>query len=160
MELSEESGRALLEIACNQIRLRLGGEASGVGRLPIRAGAAGGCFVSVHDRRTHALRGCIGLLESERPLLETLVNAAQGVLKDPRFVMQPIELEELAELEVEITVLDPMRVAMSPLDFDPAVHGIFFDDWGAEWMFFAGGGGRRDGGGSNCWGDCVRRSWG
>jgi AMMECR1 domain-containing protein len=57
--------------------------------------------------------------------LESLAGAAEASLKDPRFLDQPILLSELPMLEVEVTVLGPLRRAASPMDFDPLIHGIY-----------------------------------
>jgi len=73
-----------------------------------------GAFVSLHERGGD-LRGCIGHLQSDRPLGEVIrqvaVSAAQH---DPRFA--PVTREELAELRIEISVLsEPVRVALAEL---------------------------------------------
>jgi uncharacterized protein (TIGR00296 family) len=94
-----------------------------------------GCFASLHDRQTHQLRGCIGILESEHSLRESLAAAADGVLKDPRFVSQPVTLAELPWLELEVTAIGPMQKVPTPLDFDPKEHGIFLTIGGRSGCF-------------------------
>jgi AmmeMemoRadiSam system protein A len=84
-----------------------------------------GCFVSLHQLHTHRLRGCVGQIRCETTLNDSLRDAARGVLRDPRFTSDPVTLEELPELEIEVTVLSPMRAAASPLDFDPQNEGIW-----------------------------------
>jgi AmmeMemoRadiSam system protein B/AmmeMemoRadiSam system protein A len=58
--------------------------------------------------REGVLRGCLGRLESDLDLYLTVQYAAiAAALGDPRF--QPIALQELQELDIEITVLYPVR---------------------------------------------------
>jgi len=87
--------------------------------------APAGCFVSLHNRSTHALRGCIGRIEAVDPLIVALRQAAASVLDDPRFQDQPVTMDELPELELELSILGELKLAASPLDFDPLVQGIF-----------------------------------
>lgn len=61
------------------------------------------CFVTLTVRG--ALRGCIGSLEPRRPLLDDVrLNAISAAVQDSRF--SPVGERELAEIEVEISVLD------------------------------------------------------
>ena len=62
----------------------------------------GGAFVTL---RSHgALRGCIGQIAADRPLVEVVARmAASAATQDPRF--PPVPPEELPALEVEISVL-------------------------------------------------------
>ena len=126
MNLSLEHRRLLLDTARAVIRSALSAR-----RLELpddcdpQLTVPAGCFVSLHDRLTHRLRGCVGRLVSESPLLDTLQHTAAGVLEDPRFVDRPVTLAELPRLELEVSVLSPLEPARDPLDFDPPVHGIY-----------------------------------
>ena len=73
----------------------------------------GGCFVSLHELRTHRLRGCVGRMDASQPLWLSVCNSAAGVLDDPRFHDDPVRLAELPTLEIEISFLSPMRPASS-----------------------------------------------
>lgn len=84
----------------------------------------GGCFVSLHELRTHRLRGCVGRIDASRPLWNCVHHSAIGVLRDPRFSDDVVCENELPNLEIEISVLSPMRPAPTPLDFDPLSEGI------------------------------------
>lgn len=90
-----------------------------------------GCFVTLHESTTHRLRGCIGRLDTAQPLLPTVEHMAQAVLEDPRFVDHPVAPEELPHLELEITVIFPLRPAAHALDFEPLDDGIYLtiDGW-------------------------------
>jgi AmmeMemoRadiSam system protein B/AmmeMemoRadiSam system protein A len=64
-----------------------------------------GVFVTLKKRG--ALRGCIGRMIPDKPLHELVgAVALQSALEDPRF--RPVTLDELKDLEIEISVLTPM----------------------------------------------------
>lgn len=62
----------------------------------------GAVFVTL--RRGGQLRGCIGTLEAEEPLVVAVADRARAAaLADPRFL--PVEPPELADLELSVSVL-------------------------------------------------------
>lgn len=126
MPLSAASRLWLLDVACNALREQLGeaGPQTVCPDDPVLLQPAG-CFVSLHERISHRLRGCIGRIEARHPLWETVRLASQDVLRDPRFVTCPVRPGELACLEIEISMLSPPRDAASPLDFDLLNDGIY-----------------------------------
>lgn len=64
------------------------------------------CFVSVHNHGR--LRGCMGGLGADAPLyLAVARSAVNAARSDPRF--SPLDLEELAQCEIEISVLSEFR---------------------------------------------------
>jgi len=78
--------------------------------LPERLAAPGASFVTLmlHGR----LRGCIGTLQAVLPLAEDVIlRASSAARDDPRF--PPVSEPELAELQIEISVLSAPR----PLDY-------------------------------------------
>lgn len=57
---------------------------------------------------TGELRGCIGQIEADMPLIEAISDAAiKAATIDPRF--PPVTADELNQLTIEISVLSPMR---------------------------------------------------
>jgi uncharacterized protein len=84
-----------------------------------------GCFVSLHELDTHRLRGCVGRLDASGAVCLAVHQAAESVLDDPRFAADPVTAAELADLELEVSVLSPLRAVDSPLAFEPAEHGIY-----------------------------------
>src|SRR5438552_13797347 len=77
-------------------------------------------FVSVHVRGD--LRGCMGHVEADRPLylaVEELAVAAAS--RDPRF--EPIRIEELRDVKLEISILSGLRPA-KPEDVVLGEHGV------------------------------------
>lgn len=80
-----------------------------------------GAFVTL-KRRGH-LRGCIGHIVTSDPLSRTIpLMAAAAALEDPRF--DPVSEEELAEIEVELSVLTEPRPVKGIADVRPGVDGI------------------------------------
>ena len=83
-----------------------------------------GAFVTLkHHGR---LRGCLGHFTSDRPVCP-LVNqlARSSATEDPRFAMDRIRPEDLPEIDIEISVLSPLRRIEDPLDIELGVHGIY-----------------------------------
>jgi len=83
-----------------------------------------GCFVTLKVRGK--LRGCIGQFTSERPLVELVAEMAEAsATKDPRFFGHELSARELNELEIEISVLSPLRRTDDPLSLRLGVEGIY-----------------------------------
>lgn len=71
-----------------------------------------GAFVTLNDRTTGALRGCIGEIMPMRPLVDAVAaRAVDSALHDPRFM--PVTERELANLRVEISALTPPKPVAS-----------------------------------------------
>ncbi len=81
-----------------------------------------GAFVTLH--KGGRLRGCIGTFVSDRPLCETVAEMAQSAaFKDPRF--PPLQPSELPEIEIEISVLSPLKEVQDPQEIQVGIHGIY-----------------------------------
>jgi len=127
MHLSPAHQRLLLDIARTCIRHALRGQADQItpaSNDPVLTQPAG-CFVSLHDAASHRLRGCVGRLDAKTPLIHCIYEMSSGVLGDPRFRTNPVTLAELPRLELELSILSPMKPAPTPLDFDPLNDGIY-----------------------------------
>jgi AmmeMemoRadiSam system protein A len=119
--LSEADRRALLQLARNAVV-----HAVSHGRLPEQIPNDGvfaerrGTFVTLHV--LHRLRGCIGVIEADQPLGDSIVQcAASSALQDPRF--PPMRPEDLVELQIEISLLS--RPALIPLEeVEIGRHGL------------------------------------
>ncbi len=80
-----------------------------------------GLFVTLHKHGE--LRGCIGYIEGIKPLSEALFEmAGSAAFRDPRFT--PLEAEELPEIDIEISLLSPLKRVDSYRDIRIGKHGI------------------------------------
>ncbi|MBQ6136201.1 MAG: AmmeMemoRadiSam system protein B [Kiritimatiellae bacterium] len=71
-----------------------------------------GAFVTLSDRATGALRGCIGEIMPMRPLVDAVAaRAVDSALHDPRFM--PVTERELSNLRVEVSALTPPKPVAS-----------------------------------------------
>ncbi len=81
-----------------------------------------GAFVTLKKYGT--LRGCIGRFEASDPLFEVVRDMAiASSTQDYRF--SPVEPDEIPELEIEISVLTPMRKITAIDEFQLGKHGIY-----------------------------------
>ena len=79
-----------------------------------------GAFVTLH--KLGRLRGCVGYIESPRPLFQTVRECAMAAaLHDGRF--DPVEPEELPFLHLEISVLSPLE-DVRPQQIETGRHGL------------------------------------
>lgn len=80
-----------------------------------------GAFVTLHKHGE--LRGCIGCFQSEKPLYQVVQEMAlSSALNDPRF--PPLSADELPEIEIEISVLSPLRKG-GPEEVEVGKHGVY-----------------------------------
>lgn len=122
--LSEAEKKALLKIAREAIESRARGEVRlqdpSIESDVLRADS--GAFVSLH--KDGRLRGCIGVFASKEPLWKTVQeNAVAAAFKDPRF--PPVTEEDLAGIDIEISVLSPLREIADTDEIEVGRHGIF-----------------------------------
>ncbi|MCH8112269.1 MAG: AmmeMemoRadiSam system protein B [Proteobacteria bacterium] len=128
--LGEAARASLLEVADGSLRHgALKGEPLPIfkNQYSTPLGDPGASFVTLTlDGR---LRGCIGSLSPERPLVEDVaVNAFASAFADPRF--SAIEAHEIERLGIEISVLGPARPLAADSEADllaalrPAVDGL------------------------------------
>ena len=83
-----------------------------------------GCFVTLKNHGR--LRGCIGQFISEMPLIELVAEMAKAsATSDPRFFADPITARELDQLDIEISVLSPLKRTSEPLSLRLGADGIY-----------------------------------
>ncbi len=81
-----------------------------------------GAFVTLYKNGN--LRGCIGRFTSTEPLCKVVQEmAVAAAVKDTRF--RPVEPEELKELEIEISVLTPLKKITDINELELGKHGIY-----------------------------------
>jgi len=81
-----------------------------------------GAFVTLHNRGR--LRGCIGRFADGVDVAGTVREMAAAALGDSRFIGEPVTADELPELDIEISVLSPMKRVADPLSLELGMHGI------------------------------------
>ena len=123
--LSDEEKRMLKDIALTSIKDSLDGK-----RIVERSSTTltatlkqkCGAFVSLHKQGR--LRGCIGHFGEDVPLHEIVAEMARAAaFEDPRFM--PVTRDELDDIDIEISVLTPMRRIKSLDEFQLHKHGIY-----------------------------------
>lgn len=81
-----------------------------------------GAFVTLH--KGGRLRGCIGYIHPIKPLAVTIQEMAEAAaFRDPRF--SPVTSQELDDLEIEISVLTPLRQIKDVNEIQVGKHGIY-----------------------------------
>ena len=81
-----------------------------------------GAFVTLHKRGS--LRGCIGNIIGTKPLAETVKEMAiSSAFHDPRF--PPLSKEEFKDIDIEISVLSPLKKIDSIEEIKIGEHGIY-----------------------------------
>ncbi|MEE9516343.1 MAG: AmmeMemoRadiSam system protein A [Candidatus Adiutricales bacterium] len=124
--LVPEEKEILLKLARFAIMERLGSEAE----LPVYEPSSGlnmpcGAFVSLH--RKGQLRGCIGTFSAQNPLEKTVQEMARAAaFQDPRFA--PVSESEIAEIDLEISALSPMREIEDIEKIEVGRHGLYVVD--------------------------------
>ncbi len=91
-----------------------------------------GAFVTLNKR--HILRGCIGYVQAALPMAQSVLNAAEAVCTmDTRF--PKLTAEELNEIEIEVSVLEPLTRVRSLDDIVLGTHGLLLRMDGKEGVF-------------------------
>ncbi|MFC2169357.1 AmmeMemoRadiSam system protein B [Acidobacteriota bacterium] len=80
-----------------------------------------GVFVTI--KKNGGLRGCIGFIEPALPLDHAVIQAAVfAATRDSRF--PPVSRPELKDLEIEISVLSPLKKVLNPQNIEVGKHGL------------------------------------
>ncbi len=131
MTLTKEEKDILLRLARRAIEKRLlksGDPAETAPPDALQSGALNetrGLFVTIHS--DGLLRGCIGAFTSDKPLREKVGEMAlSAAFMDPRF--SPLEAGELKHIEIEISVLSPLREITDVGEIEIGRHGIYIID--------------------------------
>jgi AmmeMemoRadiSam system protein A len=85
-----------------------------------------GAFVTLHSVNAsgRSLRGCIGRMTANLPLIETVrLMAKEAAFGDPRFPQ--LRREELEHCQIEISALSPMTPCADPRQIKVGVHGLY-----------------------------------
>jgi AmmeMemoRadiSam system protein B/AmmeMemoRadiSam system protein A len=119
---TEEEKKELLTIAKNSIiGYATNGKAPDVEMKNQKLKSDGAVFVTV--KKNGSLRGCIGNIEPVMPLYQSVMkNAVAACSSDPRF--PPVTKEELKDIEVEISILSPLKPLKDVRDIQIGKHGL------------------------------------
>jgi AmmeMemoRadiSam system protein A len=83
-----------------------------------------GAFVTLRCKEN--LRGCIGYIKGVLPLYQTIQEmAVQAAFHDPRF--EPVGIGEWEGIDIEISVLSPLKKIKNVEEIEVGVHGIFIE---------------------------------
>lgn len=122
MEYSPEEKKALLKLARDSITDYLSNGRGG--QYPVfseKFNEPRGVFVTLHKHGE--LRGCIGYIEPIKPLQQAVIdNAINSAVQDPRF--DAVTSKELADIEIELSILTPPSEIKGPEGFIAGRHGI------------------------------------
>jgi AmmeMemoRadiSam system protein A len=81
-----------------------------------------GAFVTIN--KLGDLRGCIGHIIGNQPLNSTVMMMAQAAaIEDPRF--RPVDKSELKDLQIEISVLTPLKEISDINQIQIGKHGLY-----------------------------------
>ena len=131
--LSEEAQALLLKVARASIQLRLLGrqiDLGGQDSEELRQNAA--VFVTLEKKGR--LRGCIGTTVAVQPLIEAVADyAVAAAFQDPRF--PEVEMQELDDISIEISVLSPMKQVASADEILPGRDGVLVKRGGRSGLF-------------------------
>lgn len=129
MELSNEEKKLLLGVARESIHKEFEDvkipdvNYAAYPKLKMELGA----FVTLKIKND--LRGCIGYIIGQKPLYETIIDAAQqAAFGDPRFM--PLQKEEFKKIEIEISVLSPFESIKKYDEIEVGKHGLLLDEGG------------------------------
>jgi AmmeMemoRadiSam system protein A len=121
--LTEQDKKALHDIAKTVIENKARGKA--IPEFKVESSILKenrGAFVTIQKKGQ--LRGCIGYIEGHGPLHQTIEEMAEAAaFRDPRF--HPVKEKELAELEIEISVLTPLKRVLDINEIEVGKHGIY-----------------------------------
>lgn len=91
-----------------------------------------GAFVTL--KKSGQLRGCIGHIEAVEPLYLTVRDMAiAGATQDWRF--PPVIVEELSEIDIEVSVLSELEKITDVNQIEVGVHGVVLEKGGQKGVF-------------------------
>lgn len=125
IEVPANTRRSLLQYSRDVLSAKLEGKDIPAPPQELRASPLAelsmGMFVTL--RKHGDLRGCIGTMKSDKPLLPTLARVTlESAFQDYRF--SPLKSEELPQVVIEHSLLTPPRSVPGPDHIVLGIHGI------------------------------------
>lgn len=126
--LSETEKFVLLNTARSAIEAAVNGTTAPLPeKIPPKLMVLCGAFVTLH--KGDDLRGCIGYIEGVKSLIETVRDVAEkAAIEDYRFL--PVTKEELYDIQIEISVLSPLRLIKDINEIEVGKHGLIIEQGG------------------------------
>jgi AmmeMemoRadiSam system protein A len=122
--------RMLLAVARRAITAHVTGARQPVEEVAVeqacetRPARSAGVFVTLHE--SGDLRGCIGHMEADQPLVPALVEAAVAACsRDPRF--PPVRPDELSRIAIELSILGALEPVATLDDIQIGRHGLLVE---------------------------------
>lgn len=122
MRLTDNDRKELLHIARETITQTL----NNINYIPLSESkvlqAHCGAFVTLHN--SGRLRGCIGRFNANYELYKVVHDVSiESAFQDSRF--SPVTLDEMKEIDIEISVLTPFKKINNVNDIELGKHGIY-----------------------------------
>jgi MEMO1 family protein len=123
LRLTDEEKASLHRIARSAIEAALDGRSyQPAEKMTDALSTPCGAFVTL--KKKGSLRGCIGHIVGRYPVAETISQmAVAAALQDPRF--PPVTRTEWPNIEIEISVLTPLKEISDPAVIEVGRHGIY-----------------------------------
>jgi len=123
--LNNEEKETLLELARKTIDDKLSGKSlQKINETEISPTLLNHCGAFVTLTKNDQLRGCIGRFMADEPLYKVVQEMAlSSAFKDYRF--SPVTEDEMNDIEIEISVLTPLKRIYSADDFELGKQGIY-----------------------------------
>ena len=133
--MNQDQKQILLKIARDTVEAVINRQAVPKSKSDVpQLNAPCGCFVTLKNQEK--LRGCIGQFTSDKPLIELVAEMAKAsATSDPRFFANPITANELTQLDIEISVLSPLKRTTDPLSLHLGTDGIYIKSGSASGCF-------------------------
>jgi AmmeMemoRadiSam system protein A len=118
---NDSDRQLLLRVAREAIAAHVTGQAAPSVDAALLNERTGGAFVTLH--KGQELRGCIGHVEDDEPLMRVVVRCAVAACSsDPRF--SAVSPSELAQLSIELSLLGVLEEIRGPDDIEVGRHGL------------------------------------
>lgn len=123
MTLNDTQKKQLLDLARASIQSKFDGTELSLPDDPLFAQKLG-LFVTLHIMGE--LRGCIGYIRGYKSLADSVVEMARAAaFQDSRFY--PVSAKEMADLEIEISILGEMQRVTNLEEIQVGRHGLYLD---------------------------------
>jgi len=127
LSLSSEEKEQLKHLARDAIECALFGKEQCRIELSDKLKEKAGAFVTL--KLKGELRGCIGYTRAVMPLSDVIEKMAiQSAFHDPRFC--GLQKDEWNDIDIEISVISPMRVIDDIKEIEVGVHGLYIEKGG------------------------------